>query len=594
MLKYKHKTNKKRQMMIKENQYRNKTCSELRLNDAGKEVKLAGWVDTIRKLGGITFLTLRDHYGITQILVRDEKMLDGINKETVVSVEGTVIERESKNPKMETGDIEVDCKSIVVLGKCNPILPFEIDDAPNTKEELRLKYRYLDLRNRELHQRIVKRAEILRFVRNKMADLGFVEVQTPILTSSSPEGARDYLVPTILAPGEFYALPQAPQQFKQLLMVSGFDKYYQIAPCFRNEAARADRTPGEFYQIDFEMSFATQEDVFEVVEDVAYSIYHEFTDFDIDKAPFVRIKYNDAMEIYCSDKPDLRNPLTVCDLTDFFKNVDFTPFNGKVVKGVKADCQSKSRKFYDEITTEIVKNEGKGSIWTRLGDEGLVGSLAKVLSPQQQKELIEKVGLKKGESLVMVADENGKVQKLANVLRTFLGENLGLVDKNKVIFCWIVDFPFYEKNEETGAVDFSHNPFSLPQGGMDALLNKNPFDIVAYQYDLVCNGYEMLSGAVRNHDPELMVKAFEIAGYDRSVVENKFPALFNAFGYGAPPHAGGALGFDRMLMPVMKQEFIRDVIAFPMNKNGRDLLMNAPSRVDEKTLKELGIKIIKE
>lgn len=594
MLKYKHKTNKKRQMMIKENQYRNKTCSELRLNDAGKEVKLAGWVDTIRKLGGITFLTLRDHYGITQILVRDEKMLDGINKETVVSVEGTVIERESKNPKMETGDIEIDCKSIVVLGKCNPILPFEIDDAPNTKEELRLKYRYLDLRNRELHQRIVKRAEILRFVRNKMADMGFVEVQTPILTSSSPEGARDYLVPTILAPGEFYALPQAPQQFKQLLMVSGFDKYYQIAPCFRNEAARADRTPGEFYQIDFEMSFATQEDVFEVVEDVAYSIYHEFTDFDIDKAPFVRIKYKDAMEIYCSDKPDLRNPLTVCDLTDFFKNVDFTPFNGKVVKGVKADCSSKSRKFYDEITTEIVKNEGKGSIWTRLGDEGLVGSLAKVLSPQQQKELIEKVGLKNGESLVMVADENGKVQKLANVLRTFLGENLGLVDKNKVIFCWIVDFPFYEKNEETGAVDFSHNPFSLPQGGMDALLNKNPFDIVAYQYDLVCNGYEMLSGAVRNHDPELMVKAFEIAGYDRSVVENKFPALFNAFSYGAPPHAGGALGFDRMLMPVMKQEFIRDVIAFPMNKNGRDLLMNAPSRVDEKTLKELGIKVIKE
>lgn len=594
MLKYKHKTNKKRQMMIKENQYRNKTCSELRLNDAGKEVKLAGWVDTIRKLGGITFLTLRDHYGITQILVRDEKMLDGINKETVVSVEGTVIERESKNPKMETGDIEIDCKSIVVLGKCNPILPFEIDDAPNTKEELRLKYRYLDLRNRELHQRIVKRAEILRFVRNKMADMGFVEVQTPILTSSSPEGARDYLVPTILAPGEFYALPQAPQQFKQLLMVSGFDKYYQIAPCFRNEAARADRTPGEFYQIDFEMSFATQEDVFEVVEDVAYSIYHEFTDFDIDKAPFVRIKYKDAMEIYCSDKPDLRNPLTVCDLTDFFKNVDFTPFNGKVVKGVKADCSSKSRKFYDEITTEIVKNEGKGSIWTRLGDEGLVGSLAKVLSPQQQKELIEKVGLKNGESLVMVADVHGKVQKLANVLRTFLGENLGLVDKNKVIFCWIVDFPFYEKNEETGAVDFSHNPFSLPQGGMDALLNKNPFDIVAYQYDLVCNGYEMLSGAVRNHDPELMVKAFEIAGYDRSVVENKFPALFNAFSYGAPPHAGGALGFDRMLMPVMKQEFIRDVIAFPMNKNGRDLLMNAPSRVDEKTLKELGIKVIKE
>ena len=579
--------------MIKENIYRNKTCAELRIENAGEVVRLAGWVDTIRKLGGITFLTLRDHYGITQVLVRDDKMLEGINKETVISVLGTVIERESKNPKMETGDIEIDCKEIRVLGKCNPVLPFEIDDAPNTKEELRLKYRYLDLRNRALHDRIVKRAEILRFVRNKMSDMGFVEVQTPILTSSSPEGARDYIVPTILAPGEFYALPQAPQQFKQLLMVSGFDKYYQIAPCFRNEAARADRTPGEFYQIDFEMSFATQEDVFAVVEDVAYSIYREFTDFDIDKAPFVRIKYKDAMETYCSDKPDLRNPLTVCDLTEFFKDVEFTPFNGKMIKGVKADCSSKSRKFYDEITTEIVKNEGKGSVWIKLGDEGLVGSLAKVLSPEKQQELIEKVGLKHGESLVMVADENGKVQKLVNVLRTFLGENLGLVDKNKVIFCWIVDFPFYEKNEETGAVDFSHNPFSLPQGGLDALLHKNPFDIVAYQYDLVCNGYEMLSGAVRNHDPELMVKAFEIAGYDRSVVENKFPALFNAFSYGAPPHAGGALGFDRMLMPIMKQEFIRDVIAFPMNKNGRDLLMNAPSEIDEKTLRELGIKVIK-
>ena len=313
--------------MIKENIYRSKSCGELRMANVGEEVTLAGWIDTIRKLGGITFLTLRDHYGITQVLVKDETKVQGLNKETVVSVKGKVLERESKNPRMETGDIEIDCEEIKVLGKCNPILPFEINDAPNTKEELRLKYRYLDLRNRALHDRIVKRAEILRFVRNKMADMGFVEVQTPILTSSSPEGARDYLVPTILAPGEFYALPQAPQQFKQLLMVSGFDKYYQIAPCFRNEAARADRTPGEFYQIDFEMSFATQEDVFEVVEDVAYSIYRNFTDFDIDQAPFVRIKYRDAMEKYCSDKPDLRNPLTVCDLTEFFKDVDFTPFN---------------------------------------------------------------------------------------------------------------------------------------------------------------------------------------------------------------------------------------------------------------------------
>lgn len=578
---------------MEENIYRTNNCGELRIENVGKHVRLSGWVDTIRKLGGITFLTLRDHYGVTQILVKNEDLVKGINKETVIQIDGIVIERESKNPRMPTGDIEIDCSSIKVLGKCNPILPFEINDAPNTKEELRLKYRYLDLRNRELHDRIVKRAEILRFVRNKMSDMGFVEVQTPILTSSSPEGARDYIVPTILAPGEFYALPQAPQQFKQLLMVSGFDKYYQIAPCFRNEAARADRTPGEFYQIDFEMSFATQEDVFKVVEDVAYSIYREFTEYDIDEAPFVRIKYNDAMQTYCSDKPDLRNPLTVKDLTEFFKDVDFTPFNGKVIKAVKADCSSKSRKFYDEITTEIVKNEGKGSIWIKLGEEGLVGSLSKVLSDEQKDKLIKLVDLKIGESLIMVADEQNKVYKLANVLRTFLGENLGLIDQNKVIFCWIVDFPFYELNEETGHVDFSHNPFSLPQGGLDALLNKDPLDIVAYQYDLVCNGYEMLSGAVRNHDPELMVKAFEIAGYDREVVENKFPALFNAFSYGAPPHAGGALGFDRMLMPIMKQEFIRDVIAFPMNKNGRDLLMNAPSSIDDKTLRELGIQVIK-
>ena len=579
---------------MKENIYRTHNCGELRLKNVGQSVRLAGWVDTIRKLGSITFVTLRDHYGITQLLVNDETLLKGVNKECTVTVGGKVLERSSKNSKMETGDIEIEVETLKVLGKCESILPFEINDAPNTKEDLRLKYRFLDLRNKELHSRIAKRAEILRFTRNKMADMGFVEVQTPILTSSSPEGARDYIVPTINAPGEFYALPQAPQQYKQLLMVSGFDKYFQIAPCFRNEAARADRTPGEFYQIDFEMSFATQEDVFGVAEEMAYSLYNEFTGLDITKPPFVRIKFKDAIEKYCSDKPDLRNPLIVNDFTEFFKDTEFNAFKGKVVKGIVANGKDKSRKYYDELTNVIVANEGKGVAWVKLAEGNLVGSISKFITEDKKQVLIEKFGLKEGESICFVADEKNKVVTLASVLRNTMGETLGLIDKNKVVFCWIVDFPFYEYNEDEGKVDFSHNPFSMPQGGMDSLLNKNPLDIVAYQYDLVCNGYEMLSGAVRNHDQDIMVKAFEIAGYPRETVENKFRALFNAFSYGAPPHAGAALGFDRMLMPIMDQESIREIIAFPMNKNGRDLLMNSPTKIDEKTLRELGLKVIEE
>lgn len=579
---------------MKENIYRTHYCNELRLTDVNKVVRLAGWVDTIRKLGSIAFVTLRDHYGITQLLINDENLLNNINKECTVTVEGKVLERQSKNPKMETGDIEVEVSKITVLGKCESVLPFEISDASNTKEELRLKYRFLDLRSKELHQRIVKRAEILRFVRNKMSDMGFVEVQTPILTSSSPEGARDYIVPTINAPGEFYALPQAPQQYKQLLMVSGFDKYFQIAPCFRNEPARADRTPGEFYQIDFEMSFATQEEVFSVAEDVAYSIYKNFTNLDISCAPFKQIKYKDAIENYASDKPDLRNPLLVKDYTEFFNKTEFNAFKGKVVKGIVANCLDKSRKYYDELSNIIVANEGKGVAWVKLVEGNFVGSISKFITEDLKEELIKISGIKEGESICFVADTKTKVLNLANVLRQTLGETLNLIDKNKVEFCWIVDFPFYEFNEEENKIDFSHNPFSMPQGGMDSLLNKNPLDIVAYQYDLVCNGYEMLSGAVRNHDQEIMVKAFELAGYSREVVENKFRALFNAFSYGAPPHAGAALGFDRMIMPIMDQESIREIIAFPMNKNGRDLLMNAPTKIDEKTLRELGIKVINE
>ena len=580
--------------MTKQNIYRTHNCGELRIADVNKQVVLSGWVNSIRKLGGIVFLTLRDHYGITQVLINNEQMVDGINKEMVVRVNGVVLERSSKNPKMLTGDIEVEASKIEVLNKCKNVLPFEIADAPNTKEDLRLKYRYLDLRNPETHDVLVKRSQILQYVRNTMCDMGFIEVQTPILTSSSPEGARDYIVPTINAPGEFYALPQAPQQFKQLLMVSGYDKYFQIAPCFRNEAARADRTPGEFYQIDFEMSFATQEDVFEVAENLSYGIYSKFTNMEICNKPYVRIPYKEAIEKYCSDKPDLRNPLIVHDVTKYFANTEFGAFQNKTIKAISAHCPEATRRFYDDLGKLIISYEGKGCAWVKFTEEGFTGGIAKFITEEVGNNLKQEFNLKVGDSIFFIADELSMAIKLTNVLRNELGEQLNLIDKNKVEFCWIVDFPFYELNEETNAIDFGHNPFSMPQGGMDALLNKNPLDIYAYQYDLVCNGYEMLSGAVRNNDQEIMVKAFEIAGYNREVVENKFPALFNAFSYGAPPHAGGAFGFDRMLMPILGKDVIRDVIAFPLNKSGRDALMGAPSVVSEKQLKDVGIKLIEE
>lgn len=576
---------------MKENKYRTHTCEQLRITDAGKEVRLSGWVNSIRRLGGITFLTLRDNYGVTQILVRDENLLEGIIKESVVKVEGKVVERESKNPKMPTGDIEVEAKNIEILGKCKNVLPFEVSDAPQTKEELRLKYRFLDLRHPDLHNRILKRAQILKFVRDKLTSLGFTEFQTPILANTSPEGARDFIVPTILAPGEFYALPQSPQQFKQLLMVSGFDRYFQIAPCFRNEAARADRTPGEFYQIDLEMAFATQDDVFEVCEILATEIFKNFTSLDVCNAPFRRIKWREAMEKYCSDKPDLRNPLIVNDVTELFKNSEISFLKGKTVKAIKIDASQKSRKFFDEISQFIVSIEGKGAAWIKINEGQFTGSISKILSENEKQSLQNIFNLKEGEAVVFVGDEEDKAVYLAGALRNELGEKLELIDKNKVEFCWIVDFPFYEKNPDTGKPDFAHNPFSMPQGELDALNNKNPFDIVAYQYDLVCNGYEMLSGAIRNHDPEIMVKAFEIAGYPKEVVENKFPALYNAFQYGAPPHAGAAFGFDRMLMPIMDQDSLREVIAFPLNKNGRDLLMGSPSRPFDEQLRDVHIKL---
>ena len=578
---------------MKANIYRTNNCGELRLSDQGKEVRLSGWVNSIRKLGGITFLTLRDNFGVTQILFRDEKLVDGLVKESVIQVEGRVVERESKNPKMPTGDIEVEAKSVKLLGKCQNVLPFEISEAPQTKEELRLKYRFLDLRHPELHERILKRAQILQFVRNRLTELGFVEFQTPILANTSPEGARDFIVPTVYAPGEFYALPQSPQQFKQLLMVSGFDRYFQIAPCFRNEAARADRTPGEFYQIDMEMSFATQDDVFEVCEILATEIFEKFSDYKVCKAPFKRIKWAEAMRDYCSDKPDLRNPLKVQDATSFFEKTDVGFLKGKCVKLIKAKAADKSRKFFDELSTFIVSLEGKGMAWAKFSQSELSGSFVKALSNEEKKAFVCTFEIEEGDAVFVVGDEEERATKLIGALRNELGERLDLIDKNAIEMCWIVDFPFYEKNEETGKPDFAHNPFSMPQGELKALNEKDPFEIVAYQYDLVCNGYEMLSGAIRNHDPEIMVKAFEIAGYPKEVVQQKFPALYNAFHYGAPPHAGCAFGFDRMLMPIMRQDSIREVIAFPLNKNGRDLLMGSPSVPTDEQLASCGIKIDK-
>lgn len=577
---------------MKENIYRTNNCGELRLQDVGKEVRLAGWVNSIRKLGGLTFVTLRDHFGVTQLVFRDENLINGVTKESTISVLGKVLERESKNPKMETGDIEIDVKTLEVLGKSLNVLPFEIAEGPNTKEELRLKYRYLDLRNPDTHKTIVLRANVLNWVRNKLTEMGFLEVQTPILTSSSPEGARDYIVPTINAPGEFYALPQAPQQFKQLLMISGFDKYFQVAPCFRNEAARADRSPGEFYQIDLEMSFATQDDVMANCEEFVTELFKKFTNKDVMQAPFVRIPYREAIEKYCSDKPDLRNPLIVHDLSKMFENTEFNAFKGKTIKAICANAGEKPRRFYDELGKTIVAYEGKGLAWLKYNDGEFTGSIVKFLSDENKADLIKEFGLVGGESIFIIADERKMAIKLANVLRIELGKQLDLIDKNKVVFCWICDFPFFEENEETGAVDFAHNPFSMPQGGLDSLENKNPFDILAYQYDLVCNGYETLSGAVRNHQTDLMVKAFEMAGYKKEDVETKFGALYNAFQYGAPPHAGGAFGLERLLMIMTDNELIRDVIAFPMNKNARDLMMGAPSKVTEQQLKDVGLKLI--
>ncbi len=573
--------------------YRNKNCGELNIKNVGENVVIAGWVQRIRNLGSMKFIDLRDQFGITQIIVNDN-CADNLVTECVIQVDGTVIERTNKNSKIPTGEIEIEAKKIEVLGTCKNILPFEVNSekAADAREDLRLEYRFLDLRNEKLHKTIILRSEIMKTIRNKMDELGFTEIQTPILANSSPEGARDFLVPSRLHPGEFYALPQAPQQFKQLLMVSGFDKYYQIAPCFRDEDPRADRAPGEFYQLDFEMSFAEQKDVLSVLEDIFTTIFKKHTNWKITDTPFPRIPYKEAMEKYGSDKPDLRNPLIIQDVTQLFKDTEFNAFKEKTIKAIIVENGAEQgRKFFDNMGEYAVNElEAKGLAWVKFEKENeITGGIAKFITKEIKKGL-EEIGAKPNVAIFFIADEFKKAQKIAGGVRLELGKRLDLIEKGVYKFCFIVDFPMYELSDE-GTVDFNHNPFSMPQGGMEALITKNSLDILAYQYDAVCNGYEITSGAVRNHSPEIMVKAFEIAGYEEETIKTKFGALYNAFQYGTPPHAGAAAGLDRLVMLAANSDNIREVIAFPKNKKARDLLMRAPSKVTEQQLKDVHIKI---
>ena len=582
--------------------YRTHTCGELNISNVGQVVKLAGWIQKIRNLGKMAFIDLRDEFGITQIIIGEELQdtLKELTTETAITVEGKVEKREKINDKLKTGEIEVIVNNLEVVGKCKNVLPFEINSmVDDAREDLRLEYRFLDLRNEKLHNNILLRSRIMKTLRREMDNLGFTEIQTPILTSSSPEGARDFLVPSRLHKGEFYALPQAPQQFKQLLMIAGFNKYYQIAPCFRDEDPRADRSPGEFYQLDLEMSFATQEDVFEVLEQVIPNTFKEHSDWKITEAPFKRIPYKEAMEVYGSDKPDLRNPLVITDVSRVFENSEFNAFRGKIVKMIVAEkAYNQSRKYFDGLV-EYAKEElgANGLAWIKFDEElNVTGSIAKFITDDVKKSLIEAGNIGKNTVAFFVAGEKGgnavveKTQKIAGGLRIKLGQDLDLIEKNIYKFCWIVDFPMYELSDE-GTIDFNHNPFSMPQGGLKALEEKDPLDIYAYQYDLVCNGYEIASGAVRNHNPEIMVKAFEIAGYKEDEVKKRFGALYNAFQYGAPAHAGAAPGLDRIVMLLAKEDNIRQVIAFPKNKKARDLLMKAPNVVKPEQLKEVHISV---
>ena len=585
-------------------QSRTHNCNELRLEDAGKKVKIVGWMENVREVSSsLAFVIIRDFYGTTQAVVETEdmiKLVRDITRESTISVEGTVRERASKNPKLPTGDIEVVPEKIEVLGRCRyNELPFQINHSREADESTRLKYRYLDLRNPEVKNNIVLRCNVVAALRQSMTEHGFLEITTPILTASSPEGARDYLVPARNHPGKFYALPQAPQQFKQLLMTSGFDRYFQIAPCFRDEDARADRSPGEFYQLDMEMAFANQEDVFSVLEDVLPPIFAKFGKYNVaSEAPFKRITFNDAMETYGSDKPDLRIDLLVRDVTETLSDCGFEPFAGNVVKAVAVPEFAQTRKFIDQLVADVEVQSGNKAFWFRLDETGeLVGGISKFLT-EKKDAIIAALDLKPGCFVSLTAGKLLAAQKTAGVLRKMLGNLLpGHMDTERYEFCWIVDFPMYEIGEESGELEFCHNPFSMPNGGLETL-NKaekgevDPLSITAYQYDLVCNGVELSSGAVRNHDPEIMVKAFELVRMGEDDVKAKFPAMYNAFSYGAPPHAGIAPGVDRMVMLLAGEDCIREIIPFPMNKNAQDLMMGAPSAVEPKQLRELNIAIM--
>lgn len=579
---------------MKGNIYRDLYIGELSSELEGKEIRIAGWIEQIRNLGtNLMFLLIRDETGTVQVICNNPEKFNGVTRESTITLSGKIVKRtkEMVNPNMKTGDIEIELISFEILGKCAATLPFEINHPENASEETRLKYRYLDLRNEKHHNTVLFRSKVIDYIRSLMKEMGFTEIATPIITTSSPEGARDFVIPSRNYKGKFYALPQAPQIYKQLLMVSGFNKYFQIAPCFRDEDCRADRTL-EFYQLDLEMSFATEEDVYAVGEKVFYNVFKTFGNKEVSPYPFRRIAYKDAMLNYGSDKPDLRNPLIIKDATDILSKMDFAPFNGKMIRVIKTENMDKSNSWYKQVE-EFIKGKGASGLATiKITEDGTFkSSLDKFMTDEIRTELKNEYELKEGDALFILADEPKKCPKLAGALRTYLGEELNLINKDKFEFCIINDFPMYEENEETGAIDFGHNPFSMPKGGLEALNNEDPLNITAIQYDFVCNGYEMSSGAVRNHDIEIMKKAFDIVGYDEEVIKNKFRSLYTAFQFGAPPHAGMAPGIDRIIMLLTGEENLREVQIFPPNVSGVDLLMGGPIELEEKQLRELHIKV---